>query len=152
SLVPPADSAFAFGVRPTLPVLAATAGAEAARASLRLEHRSVFGAPSLQAGFERIDPDQHGLLPTFGIAIPLPLFDRRGGNIGAASAELQRAEAELNLAQRESAADVARAGRERAGALARVSRDGRLLASAQRVLTLSLLAYREGAYALPAVL
>jgi cobalt-zinc-cadmium efflux system outer membrane protein len=152
TLAPPADTAMIFGLRPTLPVVAATAGAAAARALLRLEHRGVFSAPSLQVGFERLDPSQPGILPTFGIALPLPLFDRRGGNIGVASAEVQRADAELDLAQREAAANLARGNRERAAALARVRRDSRLLASAERVFQLSLLAYREGAYALPAVL
>ncbi len=149
---PPVDSPPVFGVRMTLPVAAATASAEAARATLRLEHRGVFSAPSIQFGIEQGDDTQPGVLPTFGIALPLPLFDRHRGNIGVATAELQRAEAELDLAQRESAANLARAGRLRTAAQARVQRDARLLASADRVLSLSLLAYREGAYALPAVL
>ena len=149
---PPADSTPVFGVRMTLPVAAATAGAEAARATVRLERRGVFSSPSIQFGIERGDDTQPGTLPTFGIALPIPLFDRHRGNIGVATAELQRAEAELDLAQRESAANLARANRLRAASQARVQRDARLLASADRVLTLSLLAYREGAYALPAVL
>ncbi|HEY2805878.1 MAG TPA: TolC family protein [Gemmatimonadales bacterium] len=152
TLAPPADTAVVFGLHPMLPVLAASASVEAARATVHLERRGVFSAPSLQFGFERSDPTQPGMLPTFGIALPLPFFDRRKGPIGVADAELQRAEAELNLAQREAAANLARAGRERTAALARVRRDRRLLASADRVLQLSLLAYREGAYALPAVL
>lgn len=80
------------------------------------------------------------------------LPDRDLHHAGVASAEVQRAEAELDLAQREAAANLARSNRERAAALARVRRDSRLLTSAERVFQLSLLAYREGAYALPAVL
>ena len=69
-----------------------------------------------------------------------------------AEAELQRARAELALARAEGAARIARARRERAIAIAKVGRDRVLLASADRVATMSLTAYREGESSLPNVL
>jgi cobalt-zinc-cadmium efflux system outer membrane protein len=152
SLGPPADSASVPAARMTLPVLAAAASLGAAQQALRLERRSVFGAPSLQLGLENYDPNQPGLLPTIGLSLSLPLLDRRRGPIALASAGVDRAEAELALAQRESDAGIARARREREAALARVRRDELLVTGALRVSQLALVAYREGAAALPSVL
>lgn len=152
SLGPPADSAPATMARMTLPVLAAAASLGAAQQTLRLERRSLFGVPSLQLGLENSDPGQPGLLPTVGLAFSFPLLDRRKGPIALASAGVDRAEAELALAQRESDAGIARARRERVAALARVHRDEQLLTGARRVSQLALVAYREGAAALPSVL
>ena len=71
--------------------------------------------------------------------------------MAAAKAGLARAEAELAYARRESGARIARARRELAAAQLRVERDRRLLASAQRVASMSLTAYAEGAAGLPTV-
>lgn len=152
SLGPPADSAPAPLARATLPVLAAAASLGAAQQTLRLERRSLFGGPSLQLGIETSDPGQPGLLPTVGLSLSLPLLDRRRGPIALASAGVEKAEAELSLARRESDAGIARARRERAAALARVHRDEQLVTGARRVSQLALVAYREGAAALPSVL
>lgn len=148
----PAPGGDATGAAEPLPVAAAGATLRSAEQTVRLERASIFGAPSVDAGFERASPDEPGLLPTFGIALTLPLFDRRRGPIAQALAERDRAAADLAQARRESDAGIARARRERDVALARVQRDQRLLASAQRVTSLSFLAYREGAAGLPAVL
>jgi len=56
------------------------------------------------------------------------------------------------LARVESQARIARALRERATALSKVERDRALLTGAERVATMSLTAYREGAASLPNVL
>jgi cobalt-zinc-cadmium efflux system outer membrane protein len=134
------------------------AAAEAAYASAQLaanaERRSIFASPSIMAGFETGDPSgsEPGLLPTFGLSLPLPLFNRNRGPIAQVEAERQRARAELALAQLESRTEIARAIRERDIALAKVSRDQILVAGANRVAAMSLTAYREGASALPNVL
>jgi len=122
--------------------------------SLALAHRSVIPAPSLQVGVERGDPADpaQGVLPTVGLALALPLFNRNGGEIGQARAARDRAQANFDLTRRESAADVARARRRFAAALARLERDRRLLASADRVAAMSLRAYGEGAISLANVL
>jgi outer membrane protein, heavy metal efflux system len=146
------DSALAFTGN-TLPVAAASAALTAAELDVRLQHRSVLGSPSVLAGFDTHDPSgaEPGILPTFGFSIPLPLLNRNRGPIAAAEAERTRARAELDLARLESAAQIARALRERNAALARVARDERLVSSANRVAAMSLTAYRAGASSLPNV-
>ncbi len=138
----------------TFAVAGAAADLEAAQLALRVQHRGVFGVPSLTFGFDVGNPanDQHGLLPTAGIAIPLPFFNRNRGPIAQATAAQQKAAAELDLARRESAAAIARAERNAAAARSRLARDSLLVTSADRVATLSLRAYREGALPLANVL
>lgn len=109
-------------------------------------------SPSLSAGVETGDPDVPGMLPTFGVAFPLPLFNRNRGAIMQARAEQERAEAELTLAQVQSRTEIARARRELATALATVERDSLLVTAAARVASMSLRAYQEGAASLPNVL
>jgi len=146
------DSALAFSGN-TLPVAAASAALTAADLDVRLQRRSVLGSPGIVAGFDTHDPSgaEPGILPTFGFSIPLPLLNRNRGPIAAAEAERARARAELDLARLESAAQIARALRERNAALARVARDERLVSSANRVAAMALTAYRSGASSLPNV-
>ncbi len=87
-----------------------------------------------------------------GVALPLPLFNRNGAAIQSAAAARDRSRVEADVARRESDANVAAARRELLGALRRVARDRALLVSAERVAAMSLLAYGEGAVALPSVL
>lgn len=136
----------------TLSEVAANLSLESATLSARLQHRSLWSTPSISLGFEQGDPDQHGLLPTFGLGIGLPLFDRNRGGIAQAEAERVRAAAELSLAQVEARNEIAHAARTRENALARVERDRALVTSANRVATMSLTAYREGASTLANVL
>ena len=136
----------------TLPEAAASLSLESATLSARLQHRSLWSTPSISLGFEERDPDQHGLLPTFGLGIGLPLFDRNRGGIAQAEAEHARAQAELALAQVEARNQLAHATRLRANAMARVDRDRALVTSADRVAAMSLTAYREGASTLANVL
>ena len=146
------DSALAFTAN-TLPVAAASATLTAANLDVRLQRRSVFGSPSVLAGFDTRDPTgaEPGILPVVGFSIPLPLLNRNRGPIAAAEAERTKARAELGLARLESAAQIARAQRQRTAALARVARDERLVSSANRVAAMSLTAYRAGASTLPNV-
>jgi outer membrane protein, heavy metal efflux system len=138
----------------TLLVASAAAALRAADLALRLEHRSVFGMPGLMIGFDTGDPtgDTKGLLPTVGISLPLPIFNRNKGPIAVAKAERERADAELTITQVESRTAIARATREQGGAMSRLQRDATLLASANRVASMSLAAYREGAVPLTSVL
>ncbi len=135
-----------------LPVAAAAASLRSAERTLTLAHRSVFAAPSFQVGVERGDPTQGGALPTVGFSLPLPLFNWNGGGVAQAAAARDRAQASLELVRRETAAELARAQRSLAAAEARLERDRRVLASADRVAAMSLEAYTEGAVALPNVL
>lgn len=137
-----------------LPVAAALSQLEAASLAVRGERRSVFGPPSIVAGFETGDPSgaESGRLPTFGIALPIPLLNRNRGPIEFVRAEELRARAELALAQVESRAGLARAERQYAASLAKVSRSASVREQAARLAEMALLAYREGAASLPNVL
>jgi len=152
SLLPPPDSVSVPAGQP-LRVAAASASLASQEDALRLAHRNLFAAPSLQLGFDQGDPSgPPGLLPAVGVSFPLPLFNRNGGEVAQARAARDRARANLALVQRAAGADVARARREFHAARARLARDRGLLASADRVAAMSLEAYAEGAIALPNVL
>ena len=160
--VPPADSLARLASAPgpatppgiPLSVAAAEQDVRSAEQSLSLERRSIWSGLALEAGVEGHDPtgSETGLLPTFGLSIPLPLFSQNRGAIALATADRDRARVELLAARRESAALIARAGRELAAASARAARDQDLVASADRVADMSLQAYAEGAYPLANVL
>jgi cobalt-zinc-cadmium efflux system outer membrane protein len=135
-------------------VAAAQKDVRSAEQSLALERRGIWSGLALQAGIETHDPtgSETGILPTFGLSIPLPLFSRNRGAIALAAASRDRARVELAAARRESAALIASARRELAAAAIRAARDRELVASADRVARMSLQAYAEGAYPLANVL
>jgi len=136
-----------------LRVAAAAATLRSEERNLAFAHRSVLAAPSLQLGIEQGDPTgPGGALPTIGLSLPLPLFNWNGGEVARARAARDRALATLDLARRQSAADLARAQRAVAAAQARLERDRRLLAGADRVAAMALRAYAEGAVPLANVL
>jgi cobalt-zinc-cadmium efflux system outer membrane protein len=148
-VMPPAASAPASR---TLSEIAATLSLSSATLAAQVQHRSIFSAPSLTVGFDQGDPTQPGLLPTFGLGISLPFLNRNRGQIAVAEAEKVKAQAELVQAQVEARNEIAHATRERENALAKVARDRQLIASADIVASMSLVAYREGAASLPNVL
>ena len=152
SLEPSVDSVGMPSSDP-LPVAAARANLRAGEEALTLADRRLFPAPSLQIGVEGGDPaGPTGSLPTIGLSLPIPLFNWNGGEKAQAEASRDRAQAVLDLVQRESRAELSRARRSVTLTRARVERDRRLLASAERVAAMSLQAYAEGAIALPNVL
>ncbi|MDQ6611010.1 MAG: TolC family protein [Gemmatimonadota bacterium] len=110
-----------------------------------IEQRRRIAAPSLSVGLEAFDATNKGLLPTIGIGLPLPLFNRNLANIQLAQAELLRARANLSLARLEQSTALAGAARDATAARARLARSTQLVASANRIAALSLIAYREGA-------
>ncbi len=135
-------------------ISAAQSDLEAADLALRLERKRVWLAPSLALGYERNDPGGNGnrILPTIGLSFPLPLLHRNRASILLASADRDRARAELLRTQVELAAALTAGSRELATARVRLTRTQSLLGAAERVASLALLAYREGASALPSVL
>ena len=126
-------------------VAAAERDADAARYRVLVEQRRRISAPSLSVGFEAIDPTTKSILPTIGFALPLPLFNRNSAAIQTAQAELARARANVDLAKLELSTALAGAQRDAIASRARLARSTQLVASANRVATLSLVAYREGA-------
>src|SRR5207245_1566178 len=122
---PPIDSAPATAGEP-LRVAAAAASLRSSERALTLAHRSVLPAPSLQAGFDQGDPTgPSGRLPVIGVSLSLPLFNRNGGEVAQATAARDRAQANLDLVGRESAAQRSRAERGFAAATARLERNRR---------------------------
>jgi len=137
-----------------LPIRAAEANQRSAERSLAFSHRSRF-APNLEFGFDTGDPSSptpHRLLPVVGFSLPLPLFNWSGGEVLRAVAERDRARAQLDLTRRETTAAVVQAQRSLAAARARLGRAQGLVESANRVASMSLRAYSEGAVALATVL
>ena len=154
SLVPPPDSIAPANPGDLLPVAAAAASLRSAERTVTFTRASRF-APSIEVGFDKVDPgsptpDQ--LLPVIGFSLPVPLFNWSRGDITRATAERDRARAELDLTRRETDAAVARARRELAAARDRLRRSTALVASADRVAAMSLQAYGEGAVPLATVL
>jgi outer membrane protein, heavy metal efflux system len=142
-------------VSATPSVAAAEASLQAAELAVVRERRSVFGVPSLQAGIEWGDPaadNPNETLPTIGVSIPLPLFNRNQGPIAQAQAERDRARADLAATRLVVRQRLVEGLRERESLRARVTRDQELVVRAERVAARSLTAYREGASGLPAVL
>lgn len=136
----------------TLEVAAAEQTFNAARLAATFQRRVVWSGISLTGGFDWGDPTNPGLLPVIGLTIPVALLSRHRGQNLEAQATLEKTRAELVLAQTEGAARIARARREQNIALGKVTRDRLLLASANRVASMSLTAYREGQSSLPNVL
>jgi cobalt-zinc-cadmium efflux system outer membrane protein len=136
-------------------VAAAEAALQAAELAITRERRSVWSLPSIQLGVESGDdafnpPSKK--LPLFGVAVPLPLFNWNRGGIALATAERDRAIADLRLVRLVARQRLIEALRERELLRARISRDQEMVGRAERVAAKSLTAYREGASALPAVL
>ena len=152
SLTLPPDQRGGGSSPQALPVAAAEQALAAAEQSISAQKRSVFAPFSIQGGIEHGDPSQPGVLPTFGVSIPLPILNRNRGGIAQAEAERERARAELALVRLETHNAIGRAERSRMLALGKIERDRVLVESATRISAMSLTAYREGAQGLPAVL
>jgi cobalt-zinc-cadmium efflux system outer membrane protein len=136
-------------------VAAAEASLQAAELAITRERRSVWGLPSITLGVESGDdafnpPSKK--LPLAGIAIPLPFFNRNQGGIALATAERDRALADLRSVRLVARQRLIESLRERELLRARIARDQEMVVRAERVAARSLTAYREGASALPAVL
>jgi cobalt-zinc-cadmium efflux system outer membrane protein len=113
----PAGIAAFAGTTPEVRV----AEAERAAAESRIEVEQVRARPDVRAsvGVRRYEAEDATAL-TFGVSMPLPLFDRNRGNIDAARAEFRAADARLMGARQEAEAD-------------RNAAEARLRASASRV-------------------
>ena len=135
-------------------IFAAEQDSRAADLSLALEKRRLFAVPLLTLGVDSHDPslDYSAVLPTVGLSLPLPLFNQNGAAVMLAEAQRDRARALLAVARIEILSALARARRAQSVAADRAVRSQQLVDGANRVATLSVLAYREGAAALPSVL
>jgi cobalt-zinc-cadmium efflux system outer membrane protein len=141
-------------VRPGLPVLAASSALDAANLSIQQQRRSKWSMPSLTLGLDARDvtSDTRGPYPVIGVAVPLPFFSGNRGSVAVATAERERAVAELAAAKVDYATISAQAQRRLTTARTRLDGDRLLVTSADRVATLFLTAYREGAATIANVL
>ena len=108
-LTPKADSAQSLpgsGVRPDL--ASAEADLKKADLDLRVQQRERIPDVTLGVQYERSPPD---LDNTVGVSmsVPLPIFDRNAGGIESARAARGQAEAHLEKARNQAAADIASA-------------------------------------------
>jgi cobalt-zinc-cadmium efflux system outer membrane protein len=141
-------------VSPHLAVAAAAARLRSAERTLTFTRANRL-TPSIEFGVDQRDPTRptpNQLLPVIGFSLPLPLFNRSGGEVTRAIAQRDRARAELELTRRETDAAVARARRELVAARERARRSADLVTSANRIAAMSLQAYGEGAVPLANVL
>ncbi|MCU0974599.1 MAG: TolC family protein [Burkholderiales bacterium] len=120
----------------------ALAEQERARNRLQLERDLRIPAPTLQAGYVQ-EPDKE--VTRFGLAIPLPLFNQREGQIAEAVAETKVADALLRSRERALTREVDAAYSRFLVARQQVETfEGGLLEQAQRTLEAAEAAYRFG--------
>lgn len=131
----------ALARRPELGVARADAAAQQVEVSLA--RSSVLSGTSLQAGLKRQSDGQNGLF--LGVQVPIPILDRKGSAVAAATAATAGAEAEVALVQRMVAVEALGA-RARLSAARRIAEqvDGRGIAEAADLLEIATLAYGEG--------
>ena len=96
----------AAGVMPGATPQVRVAEAERAAAESRIEVERIRARPDVRAsvGVRRYEAEDATAL-TFGLSVPLPLFDRNRGNIEAAQADFRAADARLMGARQEAEAD-----------------------------------------------
>ena len=122
------------------------------QANVALTRAQRLPAPALRVGVEWGDPDVGGLQPIIGVALPVPIWDRNRGPIAEARAAEARANADLALVELQTRNALILAQQEQALSQTRVQRGRTIVTEAQRVASLSLTAYREGAYTLANVI
>lgn len=141
-------------VEQPLRMVAAEEQVRSEHANLEWSKRNRIPAPALRGGFETNDPggEEDNLLPTFGMTLSLPLWNRAGGVVDEARGMEARAQAELQLIDRETQMALAIAERERDVAQLKVERGREVVREAEKVAELATTAYRDGAYTLASVL
>lgn len=140
--------------REPLRVAAAAATLRSREREVDLARRRKALVPSLLVGadMQALAGESNRPLPLFGLSVPVPLFNRYGGDVAFAEAQRERAAIELLAARIESRADLARAHATRDVASERVRRGQAAASTARRVAARALTAYQEGEAALPFVL
>lgn len=127
-------------------VILARQEAERARAQVRVERSARTPDPRVTAGVRRLEAEDATALVA-GVAVPLPLLNRNGGNIAAANAEVVRAEAALRQAEVEAAvrASSARGALETARAQAETFQTA-VIPAAEEGLRVARLGYAAGKF------
>ena len=130
---------------------AVAASSEAAHAAAGAARWSRLPEPALTGGYKRQSDGFNG--PFLGLAIPLPLWDWRGGDIAAAEARVEEAEAQEQLARIQVTNDVRNATQNYTALESRTAVIGsELLSDVDDLLDVALLSYGEGELTLLEVL
>jgi cobalt-zinc-cadmium efflux system outer membrane protein len=152
--VGPADTLAAAPARPDIErlmsdaagrrseITAAAAALEAAHADARAARSGRIPDVTATGGYKR---QSDGLAGAFlGLSIPLPLWDRRGGEVEAADARVSAAEARLAQVRRQVRNDVARALLAYEAAVERIAMLADPQAEAADLLSIAQIAYDAG--------
>jgi cobalt-zinc-cadmium efflux system outer membrane protein len=131
--------------------LAAEAEREAAAHRLRVERSRAVPDLSVSLGVRRFQQDDAAALVA-GLSVPLPLFDRRRGDISAARAEVTAAEARLRAARLEAEAAVSANAARRTAAATRLAAAEEGERTAEEAYRLTRLGYEGGKLALAELL
>ena len=129
------------GGAPTVRV--AEAERYAAERRIDLERASARPDGTANVGFRRYEAEDATAF-TFGISMPLPLFDRNRGNIEAAQADLRAADARLAGVRQEALADRAAARARLAASTSRVSAADSGVTAAEEAYRLSRIGFEAG--------
>jgi outer membrane protein, heavy metal efflux system len=123
-------------------IAASAAALEAAHADARAARSVRIPDVTATGGYKR---QSDGLAGAFlGLSIPLPLWDRRGGDVKAADARVSAAEARLAQARRQVRNDVARAMLAYEAAVERIAMLGDSQVEAVDLLSIAQIAYDAG--------
>ena len=142
AVLPALDSLRARVTKDNPQIQQALAEQERARNRLQLERDLRIPAPTLQGGYLQ-EPDKE--VTRFGVAIPIPLFNQRQGQIAEALAEVKVADAQLRTRELALTREVDAAYSRFLVARQQVETfEGGLLERAQRTLEAAEAAYRFG--------
>ena len=141
------DQAPMIAAMPTArdPLAVRVAEAERETADRQIAVQRTLARPDINAsvGFTRYEAEDATAF-TFGVSMPLPLFDRNRGNIAAAQAEFRAADARLMSARQDAQADRAAAQARLAASVSRVSAADAGVTSAEEAYRLSRIGFEAG--------
>jgi cobalt-zinc-cadmium efflux system outer membrane protein len=137
----PAAASVTPGATPQVRV----AEAERAAAVSRIEVERIRARPDVRAsiGVRRYEAEDATAL-TFGLSVPLPLFDRNRGNIEAAQADFRAADARLMGARQEAEADRNAAQARLRASVSRVTASDAGVTAAEEAYRLSRIGFEAG--------
>lgn len=127
----------------TAPYLAAQAEREAAAYRVEVAKRQAIPDVTVSLGVRRIEADKANAM-LVGVSVPLPLFDRNRGNISAALAEKQGAEARATAARLDAEAGIKSAMAFNEAADERVAAAEQTFETADEAYRLARIAYEAG--------
>ncbi|WP_428153924.1 TolC family protein [Brevundimonas sp.] len=134
-------------VVPSLTTVPAVRVAEARRtaAERRIDVERIAARPDVTAsvGLRRFEAEDATAL-TFGVSLPLPLFDRNRGNIDAARADYRAADARLAQARLDAVADRAAASARLGASASRVAASDAGVSAAEEAYRLSRIGFDAG--------